>query len=219
VSKQFGLEETTWLVEELEAGSATATIRGQSRKPEDLSQATAAILSTTELVARGLGDAVPYAAAVNARRLTGVVNGAIPSLSLRSGDEIVTITSGPDRAVDRPRQVGAFGRLTGVVQTLSRTRGFHFRITEETYGRSVAGRFGSELSEAMREVWGKRAIIEGIISRDARTGWPLTISDVRSVRLAPEIEPGAFVRARGVLRFSGQSEPSEVAIRRLRDAS
>jgi hypothetical protein len=90
---------------------------------------------------------------------------------------------------------------------------------EETYGRSVAGRFDADMSEEMRQVWGRRAVVEGIITRDAQTGWPLTITDVQRVSLAPEAKPGAFLRARGALPFSSENEPAEVTIRRLRDAS
>jgi hypothetical protein len=222
VSKEFGAEDATWLVEDLDdldIGSAVATMRGQSSRPELLSQAAVAMVSTTELVAKGLGEALNPPAAKAARRLTGVVNGVVPSLSLQTADEIVTVTSGPSRVVERERKVSAFGSLVGVIHTLSQARGLHFRISEETYGRSVAGKFDVQLTDDMRELWGNRATVDGLITRDAQTGWPLAIMDVRRASPAPESKPGAFLRARGIIPYSPDAEPSEVTIRRLRDAS
>lgn len=219
VDKEFGVTDATWAVEELHAGGATAMLRGTSTQREALTNAAVAIIRTTELVAQGLDEAVPDRTARSARRLTSVVNGSIPSLSLQAGDEIVTVTAGPDQMAERQRQVSSSGRLVGIVQTLSQARGLHFRMTEELSGRSVAGNFHSDLSEEMREVWGKRATVEGIVTRDARTGLPLAIMDVRKVAPVPEFQPGAFQQARGVLEFSPDGEPAEVLIRRLRDAS
>lgn len=218
VDQEFGVTDATWIVEELHVGNATAMLRGTSAQQEALANAVIAIVRTTDLVARGLDEAVPETAAKSARRLTSVVNGAIPSLSLQAGDDIVTVTSGPARIEEPHRQVSSQGRLVGIVQTFPQAHGLHFRMIDEASGHSVAGKVSADLSATMRKFWGKRAIVEGVVTRDARTGLPLTIMDVRSVEPVPIVPPGAFQRARGILEFSPENEPAEVVIRRLRDA-
>lgn len=220
LSRQIGDETVEWVVENLEIGSTITTIRGYSNVTEIVTQTTAALIETAHVADHGLSSSVlaqPVAAAV--RKLTRVLDGVVPALSLASGSEEVRITAPNSTLARRPERVTAFGSLTGTVQMLSQTRGLHFRIVDETYGSSVPGKFREEITEDMRSVWGGRAIVQGLVTRDRRTGRPIAITEVRNVMPAQEVEPGAFLRAKGALELSPKIGPSEAFVRRLRDAS
>ena len=69
----------------------------------------------------------------------------------------------------------------------------------------------------MRDAWSRIADVAGVVTRDAKTGRPLSIRKVTSVDvIEPEGEPTGFLRARGAVNGTA---PAEVVIRRLRDAS
>ena len=216
-------EATDWVVENLEAGSAIALIRGHGNSVEAITSTTDALIDTIRLVDRGSSAVLDPRAARAAMKITRIVDGVVPFLSVASGDEEVSILSGENKQGQQRERVSSFGSVTGVVRTLSRTKGLYFTVSDETYNRTVACRFSPDLSatmaDTMRELWDRRAVVEGTINRDRRTGRPITVSNVERVTPAPEWEPGAFMRARGVLSVSEETELPEETIRRLRDAS
>ena len=67
----------------------------------------------------------------------------------------------------------------------------------------------------MRDLWDKRAIVEGLVTREPNTGRPMSIRGVTTVRLLDDKE-GDYRDARGVVPFAGGPSPEEI-IRRLRD--
>jgi hypothetical protein len=220
LTRQFSDEVVEWVVENLEIGSTVTTIRGYGTVPEIVTQTTAALMESATVADHGLAsDVLAQPVVYGLRKLTRVLNGVIPALSLSSGSEEVRISAPNAAPTQRHERVSAFGSLTGTVQMLSQTRGLHFRIIDDTYGYSVPGRFREEITEEMRAIWGDRAIVQGLITRDRRTGRPIAITEVRDVQPAPEVKPGAFLRARGALSADSAIAPSEEAVRRLRDAS
>jgi hypothetical protein len=70
----------------------------------------------------------------------------------------------------------------------------------------------------MRDVWGRRVIVEGLVNRDPITGQPETIRSITRVEVLPDNEPGSYRRAIGALRGRKLRLSPEAAIRRLRDA-
>jgi hypothetical protein len=72
------------------------------------------------------------------------------------------------------------------------------------------------LENQEREAWGKRAIVEGLVTRDADTGRPTTIRGVSKVHLLSDA-PGNYLDARGIVPVPDGSPLPEDIIRRLRD--
>jgi hypothetical protein len=75
-----------------------------------------------------------------------------------------------------------------------------------------------EQHELIRNAWDKRALVEGWIKREPVNGRPVEIDPVEQILILPEIEPGAYRRARAVAPARSGDDPPEVVIRRLRDA-
>lgn len=216
---QVGAEAVEWVIDELAVGSAVATIRGIGEDTEGIARATAAF--ATVGVALERNAPIPFSPSVvnAARELTQVINGKAPFLILAAGDKEATITESSVASSRQPTRVTALGSLTGVVQTLSQYPGYRFIVSDETSGRSVPCRFRADQTEDMRAIWGKRAMVEGVITRDRESGHPVSVTEVDRVTLARDVPKGAFLRARGVVRAPDGGESPSATIRRMRDAS
>jgi hypothetical protein len=109
----------------------------------------------------------------------------------------------------------AFGAIEGTVQTLTSRHGLRFTIYDSLNDRAVSCYLEPGHEDIMREVWGKRAIIQGWITRDLIDGHPLAVRHITDV--TPITTEGDYTKARAILPL-GPDDPSPVgAIRRLRD--
>lgn len=219
----LGSESAEWVVENLEIGGGVAIVRGYGEDTDAIATTIGSAIEAVRVVERDSARSLTASVARAARKLTQVVDGVVHFLILESGEEEVSIVAGEKSTERQQERVSAFGSVTGVVRTLSRSRGLFFTVADESYGRTVTCRFGPELSasmaDTMRDLWDRRAIVEGIVVRDRRTGHPIHVANVERVTAAPQWSPGAFLRARGVLESPCNAEAPEATIRRLRDAS
>jgi hypothetical protein len=71
----------------------------------------------------------------------------------------------------------------------------------------------------MKDIWGRNAVIEGWLKRDAKTGRPLVIRHIRNIELLPEADPdrNAYQQARGAIPIEEGGISPEEAIRRIRN--
>ncbi|MBI5841947.1 MAG: hypothetical protein HZB19_17805 [Chloroflexi bacterium] len=70
----------------------------------------------------------------------------------------------------------------------------------------------------MREAWGKRAVVSGKVGRQAESGRPVVIREVKSIEIIDKPEQGSYKHARGVLPWKQGDEKPEVTLRRMRNA-
>ena len=69
----------------------------------------------------------------------------------------------------------------------------------------------------MRKSWGKRAVVTGRIGRQAESGRPVVIREVKSIEIVDPPEHGSYKHARGVLPWKQGDEKPEVILRRMRN--
>jgi hypothetical protein len=131
---------------------------------------------------------------------------ATPLLPFASG-YISTATSVADPIV-------AYGAVEGLVQTLTNRKGLRFTLYDSLNDRAVSCYLESGYENIMRDAWGRRAIVEGWITRDPSSGNPITIRHVTTVEIAEE---GDYTKARAILPISAGDLSPEDAIRRSRD--
>lgn len=128
-------------------------------------------------------------------------------------------TAGSDTLAKRPLPpTRAYGAVTGRTQTPNNRQGLRFTLYDALHDRAVACYLEEGREELMRGLWGRMAIVEGWVSRDALTGRPITIRHASNVTPLREVEPGSLRNGRGIARPPAGAELPEVAIRRLRDA-
>lgn len=220
IAGKTGIE---WLVDGLDAGSATATIRGV---PEDETQ-----LTTVERIVRAYGDVglairsrrqFNYSPAVKvaATRILNLVNGHVKSVRFETPDVDVEF-SGEARAFLEGETGGgaecAYGAVRGRVQSMTSRGQLRFTLYDLIDDRAVSCYLTPGSEDTMRDAWGKLVLVEGLVRRDPETGRATTIREIRDIQIIVEGKHGDYREAIGAASgFLGDELPEEV-IRRARD--
>lgn len=218
LSEDMGVaDDVDWIVHDLQAGSATTTIRGDSDTPSKVEK----VVSAYGKIGKDLehGRTPNYSARVlkEVEAILQALNDKITSVRFETPDIDASISKHPDITISDSVRL-TIGAIEGRVQTLSERKGLRFTLFDALNDRSVSCYMGEDRHELMRQMWGKRAVVEGEISRDAISGRPIAIRKITSVRVLPEVERGNYLAARGVApRKLGKPLPEDI-IRRLRDA-
>lgn len=209
-------EPIAWWFGEIAAGSAVVTAVSDDEK--------AAVVARDCLkVGRALdghGD-MPHGDRVRvaAEGLAAMLRNGVREFRFQTSEDDVVLCRNAlhDKPVVVPLRP-ALGAIEGTVEVLSRRRGLHFTLYDSLHDCPVSCYVGAEHADLMRDIWGRRVIVQGLVSRDAERGWPFAVREVMRIERVPEVPPGSYRRARGILpRRPGQPRAEE-AIRRLRDA-
>lgn len=207
----------TWVVEDLQPGSAVVTIRGEASDP----QAVERIVNDYEKIGSALEgrEELP----LNKPRVLSAA-GAVQSLTavaeyvrLQTPDVDRTVYRNGHTANDLPSAVSV-GAVTGRIQTLSNRTGLRFNLYDTLHDKAVACYLSAGQEELMREAWGRRATVTGRISRDARSGRPIAVRQIVDLGMLDETEPMSYLTARGAVPWNLESGLPENIIRELRDA-
>lgn len=205
-----------WMVVALEAGSATATVEAIS----DDSRVVSRIVDAYTEVGRALRDRAPihYSDRVKkaARDVTRVLNDHITSLRFETSIEDIYISAQYSEDA-RPTYSYAIGSIKGTVEALSRRYGVRFTLYDAIFDRPINCYLESGHEDEVRDYWGKKVFVSGLVTRDSDTGKPIAIRKVAQIRPAQSSTPGSYRNARGAIRLD-QGETSDGIIRKIRDA-
>jgi len=209
--------EITWVVEALDAGSATAICRGEADRVGDVARVVDAYARVAAAMA--LGDTRDYSERVSdcAAALVSVVGDRVLALTLGTLQGESTLVS--PRLVPRPSGLTrALGQIEGTVTVLSQQGGCTFVLRDHLFDRPVLGILDPGQEELLRNAWNRRAVVSGVIAREPDSGRPvhiMGISDVQVIDLYQEEDMSRYV---GILKDPSEEEKPENTIRRLRDA-
>ena len=210
-----------WLIDDLKRASATAVLRGEVEGVEH-SDAIEKVIRGIGIVATALltGDPIPYSEKVQeaAFALTRAIQAPITAIHLQT-DEVgdVILTMPREEEDERTLKTHALGTIEGIVQTLQRRDGYSFTLYDTLLDRSVRCYVHQDQEDIMRQAWGKRVRVTGLIGRDALTGRASEIREIWEIAILPEVAPESYKAALGILE-SNDPTPPEVLVRRLRDA-
>ena len=212
-----------WVLTGLDHGSAAVTARAMPLDEEakelipamcqDIGQAASLIASPPDGENHPLLDG-PLLDRV--RELTEVVD-EDNQITLEAASTRVTFTPSIRSAImeRHAETASSLGTVRGRVETLSHRKGLRFFLYELATDKPVRCHPDHGLEDTMREVWGRVADVTGAVTRDA-SGQPVSIRDITEVQAVDEGDPLGYLQARGAIRLR---EPSEQALRRVRDAS
>ena len=209
-----------WMIERLDTSSAIMTARAESENVQQVESVTQAY----SVIGRSMSvsEPIPYAPVVvqYARSITSLINGRIPNVRFETQRETFIVDTAPGIAfsVAREKVIVARGAVLGTVQTVSNRKGLRFTLYDAVFDKAVSCYLREHQEEMMRDVWGKRAIVEGTVTRDPDTGRPLAIRQITDVQLTAEPMRGAYRAARAIALTAPDAESPEDVIRRLRDA-
>lgn len=218
LSKELNVaEKVEWFVHDLQISSAIATIRGESDVLEQVERVVNAYASVGQALQVGKRPDFSEQVVKAAIAITSILDDKVTSIRFETADLDIPILSHPDIAVSIAI-VKSYGAIEGRVQTLSNRKGLRFNLYDILHDRAVSCYLQEGKEDLMREVWGKRAIVEGEIARERLSGRPVSIRKIIAIRALSEVEQGSYLEARGAARRKpGEPMPEEV-IRRLRDA-
>lgn len=216
-------EDVAWQIEALDYSSAITTARGLPQNGSGSEQVDRVVRAYLE-VGKALehGTTIPYSPKVGreARAIAEVLKGSqVDAIRFETAEadaiiREVAVAQAPPVAT---RQ-GAYGAVTGRIQTLTNRNALRFIVYDHIYDRAVSCYLVEGRESMMRQMWDRIAIVEGWITRDPETGRPLTVRRVSSVTPLTEREPQDYMKARGALPLSDGDDRPENVIRRLRDA-
>jgi len=131
-----GQDRAEWIVEYLDAGSATMTFAGQATEEETVERIARAYAVVGHSLAKG--EALPYSDKVQsaARRITGVLDGTVTAVRFETQEETATVVS-PSVQAEAQRQLHAYGSVEGRVQTLTSRGGLRFVLYDSLFGKAV----------------------------------------------------------------------------------
>jgi hypothetical protein len=178
----------------------------------------AAYLSVGKALERG--GTIPYSPRVvgPARSLAGLVGDGVRSVRFETAEDAATVTDAAALSAGQARPVGALGAVEGRIQTLTSRNALRFTLYDSVHDRAVTCYVREDRQDLLRDVWDKRAIVHGWVSRDPATGRPVSIRRVEEITPLREVPRGSYIRARGVVTpLPGMPSPEET-IRRHRDA-
>lgn len=217
LSKEKSVENIRWVIYDLQTSSAMATVLGES----DILGEVERVVNAYEDVGQSLqaGQRPNYSEPVvkAANAIITVLGDKVTSVRFETPEREFTVASRPDIAI-APAIIKSFGAIEGRIQTLTNRKGLRFVLFDTLHDRAISCYLSEGQEERMREIWGKRAIVEGEISREKDTGRPLVIRHIVDIKALEEIQRGSYLRARAVAPREPGAPPAEVIIRQLRDA-
>ena len=208
--------DVAWVVEDLQPGSAVATLRGEASDIAAVEQIVEEYESFGASLAQNR-DTVPTnpnlsKAAAGIRQLASTVE----YVRFETLDNDYTI-HGIEVPMSRSEPIVSIGAVTGRVQTLSSRAGLRFNLYDTVHDKAVGCYLAVGQEELMREAWGRRARVSGRVSREAETGRPMVVRQVFEVKMLEDPEPGSYRSARGAVPWRSGYELPEQVVQRLRD--
>lgn len=218
LSEELGVaDKVEWIVHDLQTSSAIATIRGETDVIEQAERVVEAYASVGRALQAGNRPDFSERVVRAASEIISILNDRVTSIRFETPDLDVTIAAHLDLAL-ASTTVKSLGAIEGRVQTLSNRKGLRFNLYDTLHDRAVSCYLQEGKEDLMREVWGKRAIVEGEINRDAITGRPIAMRRISSIQVLPEGQRGSYLRARGIAPRGLGAPRAEEVIRQLRDA-
>ena len=239
LSEEVGSPGLDWVVDDLQVSSAVATARSSSD-----TQAAQKVVHAYAAVGLALENHMPIKVSPRVRRavnnVVSIQDKRVRAVRFETAKKDSVIPTGQretPRLLPAPKSTTAttvmetpwgalavitpspsFGAIQGRIQTLSNRGALRFTVYDLLYDKAVGCYISEGREELLRNVWGRLASIEGLVTRDPINGRPLAVRQVSNVSLVQE-PPDApnYEDARGAGPSLTKLSPED-AIRRVRDA-
>lgn len=212
-----GARIITWQVDDLRAGSASATIVGLADDQQDVERVVRAYGVIGKSLERS--EPIPFSdkVAKSAKRIVQILGDQVTAVRFETPEDEATVVS-PLAKSRYHGPTGAFSGLEGQVETITKRKGLRFVLYDSMNDHPVSCYLQEGQEELMHGIWGKRVLVEGWTSRDPVSGLPTSIRGIKRLLVIHEPERGSFRKARGAVQADPSGPSSEDVIRRLRDA-
>ncbi len=206
----------TWLIEELDTGSAEVFVRGESPNKE----LVFSVINAYGIIGEHLQNrkSIPYSTKIQekALKLSKNVVDNVDSIEMATVDHYGQFIEGINTETDLYEVV--LGAITGTIQTVSSRRSYSFTLFDSIYDKAVKCYFSEDQDQIMRDLWDKYVVIVGKIKRDRFTGRPIDIVNIYDIEIIDRGNLNNFKEARGVYKWRPGDKKAEETIREIRDA-
>lgn len=218
LSEDAGLAgQIAWYVYDLQAGSATTTLRAQSDVLEQAERIVEAYAAVGIALQTGSYSAFSEPVIRAAKTITKIIDDKVTSVRFETADVDTTILKYPNKVI-ATALTKSYGAIEGKVQTLTNRAGLRFNLYDTLHDHAVACYVEEGKEALLREIWGQTAVVEGEISRDRFSGRPVAVRHITTIRVLPEAGRGSYLDARGAAPLLPGGPKPEDIIRHLRDA-
>lgn len=212
--------DVSWFVDDLEAGSLDIAALAKSSDSRALDRIDAEYLSVGRSIQTANGHLYSESVSEAKDSLAELISDSAEAMRFETPTGRVTIGDSshwPDEAPDLP-PTESKGSVEGTVRSVTSRGGLRFTIYDSLNDSAVRCHLTKGEEEVMREVWQRRAVVDGLVKRDGANGRPLSIRNITSASVVKEPAAGSYRSARGVVPRLPHMARSENVIRRLRDA-
>lgn len=211
--------EITWLIDDLQSGSAIATVVGISEQEEYVFDVIKGYSRVGNALQRR--EPIPFSASVarEAISITKLISDKIIAIRFETAESDAVVYGEFDvlQAASAAPRV-SFGAVKGRVQALNSRGNLKFTLYDSVFDKPVNCYLQKGREDLMIEIWGKNVVVTGRVTRNVDTGRPVSVREITSIDPVLDFEPGTYKIARGIFPWTESDEPAEVSIRRLRDA-
>ena len=244
LSVEAGLPDLDWTIADLQISSAMATSQGVGPM-----KAIEAVVRGYDEVGEALETHRPIKRSESVRaaaeKIISIRDKRIPSVRFETAlrewtapvipirkDSTVALQSVEQETASEPKielvksplriakVTPAFGGVHGRIQTLTNRAGLRFTLFDVFHDKAVSCYLAEGDEDKVRDLWGKMAVVEGLITREPESGRPLAVRQIAEITPMPEpCAPHTYSwqAARGAAPSLNGLSPEE-AIRRIRDA-
>ena len=206
-----------WVITELSAGSAMATVQGVYEDAQLIENVVVAYENIGEVLQGG--GKFPYSRSIEnlVFDITKVIDGKITGIRLETQNNDYYITSSVKMGVVAKRLKYSIGSVKGMVETLSMRNQLQFTLFDSIFDKAVRCYLEKGQEDNMRDVWGKRAIVYGRVARNPENGLPVNIRGITDIQIIPPVDPNSYKQARGVFHWKEGDKKAEDIIGGIRN--
>lgn len=213
-----------WQVEQLESGSAIATIRGNVENKDQeifVERIVNDYEHIGEISEKGNYDDIPEYAKMPMQSITSVINGKIPTIRFETQDKDFSVTVNYKTHIKNEKYLHIptlyFDTVIGRVQNLFQQPTYRFTLYENITQKPVSCYLNADYEEIMRDAWGKYACVEGMVKINPIDGLPESIRDIKNVMVYKDTGNDTWESAVGAANgILGEYTPEDF-VRSLRD--
>lgn len=211
--------EIDWIMDDLHGDSPLATVVGIAQEETAVQHVIDAFTQIGQALQRH--EPIPFHQEIanEAIALTKVIGSNVTEVRFMTAETDSVIYGVFDENLQgavAPRI--SFGSVKGKVQAITSRGRLKFTLYDHVSDRPVTCYLQPGNEEKMRDIWGKDVIVTGQIVRGGGDSYPRSVRHITELEILPEIKPGSYKEARGILNWVEGDEPAEVSVRRIRDA-
>lgn len=177
----IGGDSVRWLVHSLEVSSAIATARGESDVMEEVEKVVNAYGDVGISLECGRRPQYSEKVVRITEDIRDLLDDGVTSIRFETPDTDAIISKDIPTILPE-RLIKSYGAIEGRIQTISNRKGLRFTLYDALNDRAVSCYLKEGQEDLILANWGKRAFVQGEISRETISGRPVAIRNITVIK-------------------------------------